>query len=587
MVFGGKRRLSRQKSEDYGDKRYLAQKRLENYGDKRDLLHQMPKDYADNRRLPHRTQEHYADKKRHLPHQTEEHYTDKKRHLPHQTMAHHADKKRPLPHQMPEDYADKKCASHQTPKDFTDKKHLSHQKLKDNADNKCLQHKTPDHYADKRPFPQQTLDHYGDKRHLSDQILEEYADKKCLSHQTPEPTTSAIAPLQSPQSNTIRCKICDVKIRSSFLEKHNNGKRHQMLLEQSMKRKNSNGQDSRQISNSSEMNPVVEPKKIPKSKKNGHAVENVSCEARSIKHKKVPAESSKRKLGDHTGAKDHGSNVENVSHEAPNFKHKKVPAKSSKSKLEDDTGAKDYGFKVKNESPSFKNRKVPAVRSKMKLSDDSGAKGHGFKPEIGGEIAGKYLKMNNGIRSPVKSSKPVVNAQVFTPAAAEGSTFEPKNHIDLQRKVTEAKKHHEVLNNGVDSNDVRQSISMELHYSAGSNIQIEVVNSNSTANEIVMEPLASAPSDAVGSSFEPLTEHALHTEIEPQESEAVAYYESQHPTDETDIELLPSVLVEIDALSECSVETETADRSSQDEVDMDVLSNESGMVKLPQVFLIF
>ncbi|MCI43422.1 hypothetical protein A2U01_0064659, partial [Trifolium medium] len=80
------------------------------------------------------------------------------------------------------------------------------------------------------------------------------------------------------------------------------------------------------------MNPVVQPKKVPKSKKNGQPVENVSQEARSIKHKKVPAESSKRKLGDHTGAKDHGSNVENVSHEAPNFKHKKVPAKSSKSK---------------------------------------------------------------------------------------------------------------------------------------------------------------------------------------------------------------------------------------------------------------
>jgi hypothetical protein len=129
---------------------------------------------------------------------------------------------------------------------------------------------------------------------------------------------------------------------------------------------------------------------------------------------------------------------------------------------------------------------------------------------------------------------------------------------------------------------------MELHYSAGSNIQIEVVNSNSTANEIVMEPLASAPSDAVGSSFEPLTEHGLQTEIEQlQESEAVAYYESQHPTDETDIELLPSVLVEIDALSESSAETETADESSQDEVDMDVLSNESGIAKLPQVFLIF
>ncbi|MCI57546.1 hypothetical protein A2U01_0078797, partial [Trifolium medium] len=92
-------------------------------------------------------------------------------------------------------------------------------------------------------------------------------------------------------------------------------------------------------------------------------------------------------------------------------------------------GAKDCGFKVenvKNESPSFKNWKVPAVRLKRKLRDDTGAKDYGFKPEIGGATGGKYLKMNNGIRSPVKSSKPAVNAQIFTPVAAEGSTFEPK-----------------------------------------------------------------------------------------------------------------------------------------------------------------
>ncbi|XP_045799121.1 uncharacterized protein LOC123893229 isoform X2 [Trifolium pratense] len=571
---GKKRYFAHQKSEDYGDKRYLAQQKLENSGGKRHLLHQMPKDYADNKCLPHRTQEHYADKKRHLPHQTEKHYTDKKRHLPHQMEEHYADKKRHLPHRMPEDFANKK--------------HLSHQKLKDYADNKCLPHKTRDHYADKRHFPQQTREHYGDKRHLPDQMPEEYADKKCLSHQTPEPTIPAIAPVLYRQSNTTRCKICDVKMHHNFVEKHNNGKKHQMLLklhEQSMKRKNSNGRHSRQIPNASEMNSVVQPKKVPKSKKNGLPVENVSCEAHSMKHKKVPAESSNRKLGDHTGAKDHGFKVENVSHEAPNFKHKKVPAESSKSKLGDDTGAKDCGFKVenvKNESPSFKNRKFPAVWSKRKLRDDTGAKDHGFKPEVEGATRGKYLKMNNGIRSPVKSSKPVVNAQVFTPAEAEGSTFEPKNHIDSQRKVTEAKEHHEVLNYGVNSNDERRSISMELHYSAGSNTQIEVVNSNSAANEIVIEPVSSAPSDAVGSSFEPLTKHGLHTEIEPQE-EVVAYYESQHPNDDTNIELLPSVVMEIDVHSESSVETETADGSSQDEVDTDVLSNESGITMMPQV----
>lgn len=113
------------------------------------------------------------------------------------------------------------------------------------------------------------------------------------------------------------------------------------------------------------------------------------------------------------------------------------------------------------------------------------------------------------------------------------------------------------------------------------------MNSDSAAVEIVVEPPATVPPDASLSSFETPTEHGLHTEIEPQVLEAVAYYESKHPTKETNIELLPSVSMEIDVASEVSAETETEDGSSQGNVEMDVLATESGSTILPQVFLIF
>jgi hypothetical protein len=45
--------------------------------------------------------------------------------------------------------------------------------------------------------------------------------------------------------------------------------------------------------------------------------------------------------------------------------------------------------------------------------------------------------------------------------------------------------------------------------------------------------------------------------------------------------------MEIDATSEVSTETETADGSPHAEVEMDVLVDEPRIIQLPQVFLIF
>jgi len=59
------------------------------------------------------------------------------------------------------------------------------------------------------------------------------------------------------------------------------------LSEQSTKHKTLNGQDRRQIPNFSRMNPAVQHKKVPKSKKNGNPVENLSWAAPRFRNKDV------------------------------------------------------------------------------------------------------------------------------------------------------------------------------------------------------------------------------------------------------------------------------------------------------------
>ncbi|CAI8593772.1 unnamed protein product [Vicia faba] len=672
--YSSKRHLTSQRPKHYAEKRHVRHKTPEDYADKKCLPHQTPEDFADRSHSPYQMPEDYAANMG-LPYKTPDRYADK-RHLLHRTLS-RADK-RHLPHQTQGDFVDKKCLQHQVIEDFADKRHLPHQKPEYYAANKCLSHKTPDHYADKRNLPQpmwepcadkrypprQTSKHYADKRHLPHQTLEDYADKKCLPQRTPEhyadkrhlphqepkdcadkkglrhpmpkhyadkrnlpqqtpevyaykkylphqmqePNIRTPASVRSLQSGAVYCKICDVKFGRTNFQVHNNGRRHQMLLalrELSMKQKTSNGQGGRQTPNSSQVNPIVQPKEVSKFKKIRHSVKSVSCEAPSIRHKEVPAEGSKRKFVDDSGAKDCGLKGENVSHEARSFKQKKVPAESSKRILKDNTDTKD----------------------------------HGFKHEIGGATGGKYMKMNNGIRRPMKSSKPEVNAlsnsvksQVseITPpsgrlaspkiapvlvkgssfkvqpqhvsgsltqkskgkehhkvqittmekndqshstpvelnASAVGSSFEPPIQIDSQLEIkgnehhevqmSESKVQNEIQNHIVHPNDQQPSISIELQDPGSmTNNHTEVVNSDSAANEIVLEPLASAPPDASMSNFEPQTEHDLHTEIEPQVLDAVAYHQSQHP-------------------SEISGETETADENSQAEVEMEI-------IQLPQV----
>jgi len=118
---------------------------------------------------------------------------------------------------------------------------------------------------------------YADEWHLSNQTMEDYAAKKSLPHQRLKSTISVVAPILCPRSN--------------------NGKRPRILLElREPSKKTSNGQESRKIPNS-QINPV-----LPKSKKNGYYLENVSNEARIFKHKIVPDERYERKVKDYNGS---------------------------------------------------------------------------------------------------------------------------------------------------------------------------------------------------------------------------------------------------------------------------------------------
>ncbi|CAL5185346.1 unnamed protein product [Lathyrus oleraceus] len=536
--YAEKRHVRHQMPEDYADKKCLPHQTPEDFADKSHSPYQMPEDYAANKGLPYKTPDRYVDKRhllhrmpsrvdrRHLPHQTQ-YFVDKKcfqhqaiedfadnKCLPHKTPDHYA-AKRDLPQQMREPCAEKRYPPRQTSKLYADKRHLPHKMPEDYADRKCFGQQTPEHYADKRHLPHQKPKDYAYSKGMRLPIPKHYADKRNLPQQTPGVYADKYLPHQMPGSSSVYCKICDVKFgRTNFVE-HDNGRKHQMLLalrELSMKQKASNGKERRQIPNSSQVNRIVQREEVSKSE-NGHAVENVSCEAPSIRNKEVPAEGSKRKFGDNSGVKDCGLKGENVSHEAPSFKNKKVPAESSKRILNDNTDAKD----------------------------------HGFEHEIGVATGGKYMKTNNGIRKPMKSSKSEVNAlsnsvksQVseltppsgrlaslkIAPIPVKRSSFKVQSqHVSSsQTKKSKGKEHLKFQNTTVEKNDQPHSTQVESNASAGSNRTepmrcdfAEIVPPQVPVSSLVFTP----PSPVVGSSFEPPIQIDSQLEIEGKEHHGV------------------------------------------------------------------
>ncbi|GAU26404.1 hypothetical protein TSUD_278490 [Trifolium subterraneum] len=699
------------------DNRQLPHQMLAQHVDNRALPpNQMPEQHVDNRQVPHQVSVQLVDN-RQLPHQMPVQHVNNRtlpshqmpeKHLPHQMPAQHVDN-RQLLHQMPAHFAVNGDLPQQTPEDRADKKCLpsfihcdicnitmipeclkehdngkKHQRLllelrqmqEGYADKKCLPQQMPKVTADKRPLPHEKPD---------------YDDELCL---TPLPPLA-------------RCEICNITMIPKSLEQHYNGKRHKKVLlelrKQSAKHKTSNGEESRHIRDS-QVNPVVPPKKVPKFKKVWRPVENMNHEAqgshwyKDAKRKHMnhihamgfKNKKSKRKVRDNTNAKNGGFKRKiggptgSKYMKMNNGKRRRV--KSSNPEVNALSNSVESLVQLPELTPSSgcvaspKTAPIPAQESSFELQsqhvsaplsqESKGKEYHKFQNTVEKidqpQSTPVELNASTGYKTEFLSSDfaaiapPQVPAtsQVFTPPAAVESSFEPKNHIDSQREVTEAKEHHEIQNHALERNDQPDSISMEFHAPTGSDIntliedscsdygaiviatpqspiashvstpvavidselseskvhneiqnhivdsndqqhlvsmelqdpagsitnnQTEVLNSDSTAIEVVIEPLASAPPDASLSCFEALTEHGLPTEIEPEVSESVAYFDSQHPTEETNIELLPSVSMEIDALSEVSAETETEDGNSQVEVEMDVVATESEISKLPQV----
>jgi len=583
------------------------------FADDRPSSHHTPAHYADNEHLEHRRGHRYADD-RPSSHHTSAHYADKKR-LKDQKLARFC--KRHLPRQRPECYVDKR--------------HLPHQKPEDYADNKSLPHRVPKPYSDKRRLPQQTP--------------EDFADK-CSPHQTLGPTIPAIAPVQSRQSNIVRCKICHVTMHHKCLEEHNNGKKHRRLLEelheQSTERSVPNGRNSRLFPNSSVMNSVAQPMKVAESKKNGRPVENVCREAPRFSNKEVPAVGSKLKFGDYAVAKDCDFKVENA---CPSVKQKNAVAESSTRKLGDNTGPKDRGLKgenVKNEAPILKHKNVPSERSKRKLMDNTGAKDDGSKLDIRGVVGDKYMKMDNGVRRPVKSSKPEANAKsgsVKSPVerpglksskpeanAKSGSVKSPVERPGLKSSKSEANAKSSSVKSLVQRPGLKQpsgcvaspkiapipvegssfeiqsrhvSASLSRESKGKEHHKFQNIVEKNDQPQLVNASTGSNMTDPAGSMTNNQTEvvysdyAAIKVVTEPLASAppdaSVSSFEvlTEHGL-QTEIEpQVSEAAVEIDAPAEVSTETEAADESSQSEVEMDVLVTESETTKLLQVFLIF
>ncbi|XP_058779039.1 uncharacterized protein LOC131653029 [Vicia villosa] len=604
------------------------------YGHNRYIPHQAPAHYVYNRNLRHQTPTHHADN-RHLSH---------KKHLPHPTSIHYADN-RNLSQQTPKDGADKKCLPQQTPKDCADKKCLPQQTPEDCANKKCLPQQTPEDCADKKCLPQQTPKDCADKKCLPQQTPEDCANKKCLQDEIRDLKKFMKNHKKRKRHEKKLLKQQSTKHKTSSGEEIRHNQSSQISKEANASKKNSTEQTP-EVHADKQCLPQQTSKDLANKKPLPHQKPEAFVDNKCLPHQmsehyadktnslqQAPKDYAKKKslppiihceicyvqfhpscLKDHNNGKKHQRSL--------------LELRKKSMKPKDSNGKEISHIQSSQISPVVQPKNVPAEMSKRKVRDNTDAKDHGFKHEIEGATGGKYMKMNNGIRGSVKNDQPQstpvelkasaganiivkkeyiscdlaatvipqghVASHVSTPPPAVESSFEPKNHIDLPREVTVAKEHHKVQKYGVETNDEPQLISRELQ-SFGCckissvaedirNNQTEVVNSDSTGMETYIETLASLMPDAVGSSFEPVTEYGLDTETEPHMSEAILYTESQHAAEETDIELLPPVLMEIDVALGVSAETKTADGNSQAKTKMDVeLSPESGKTKLRKV----
>ncbi|XP_027358505.1 uncharacterized protein LOC113867399 [Abrus precatorius] len=333
----------------------------------------------------------------------------------------------------------------------------------------------------------------------------------------------------APQPQVAYCKICEVRLPGyKNVEMHNIGKRHQRMLEQQKElqgRKASKGH----ISNS-QMNSVVQPRRVQKSGKREHQVKNVSSEASTLKHKNYLP-------------KDIGVTTE-------------VPVQGPE-KPKDHTGLQGHGFGYKIIEPASKYLKT---NNGGKRSMDSSK--HDIRNPTAGKNDQPHAPADSNINNQtevassdsaaiaIPSPEGLLTSQVvFTPPEAVRSSFEPQTQHVLQTQVLESKLHHEIQNLAMEANDQLQSMSVELHAPAGSDInaQTDDVRSESAAIAIgppkgLTESRAFELSLPAASSYEPQFQCVLKTEV----SECKVHHKIQNPTMGTNHQP-QSILVELDA----------------------------------------
>ncbi|RHN51332.1 hypothetical protein MtrunA17_Chr6g0467431 [Medicago truncatula] len=485
-------------------------------------------------KIPHERGRHYAEDNRNSSHQRLADYADETN-FPHQREKHCPVEMR-LSHQREEHYADEINLPLQREELYADERHLPHRREEHYADEMHLPHQRENHYADEINLPLQREEHYTDERHLPRQREEHYADERNLPHHREHYADEKHLPRYTGDRHLLRQR-----------EEHYADERHlpSQREEHYADERNLPHQREKHYADERHLPRYADDMHLPRQWEDHYSDEshipNQTSEDYADK-KTLPRQRLKSTISDvapvqcpqSNNGKRHRMLLElrepskktsngQESRKIPKAQINPVLPKSKKNwcSLEN----------VSYEARIIKLEIVPDQRYKRKVRDYNSAMDHGFSRDIRGDGERKYMKKKVGITSLMKSSKYEVSA----------------------------------LSN------------------SGSN-RTKSMRTDFVVPQVPVTSLELSPPPAVRSSIEPKNHIDSQREVQKHgmEKNDAQHAISMEFNAPPGFELPPSALLDNDAISEVSANTETKDGSSQGEVEMDVLTAESENTNLPQ-----
>ena len=499
------------------------------------IPHERSRHYAeDNRSSSHQQLADHADV-RNFQHQREKHCPFE-RHLPRQREEHYADEMH-LPHQREKHYADELNLPLQREEHYADERYLLRRREEHYADGIHLPHQREDHYADEINLPLQREEHYADERHLPRQWEEHYADERNLPRHREHYADEKHLPHYTGDRNLPWKR-----------EEHYSDERHlpRQREEHYADEGNLPHQREKHYADERHLPRYADDMHLPHQWEDNYSDErhipNQTSEDYADK-KSLPRQRLKSIISvvapvqcpQSNKGKRHQMLLElckpskktsngQESRKIPNSQINPVLPKSKKNWCSLENVRYEARMIVLNE------------RYKRKARDYNSAMDHGFSRDIRGAGERKYMKKKVGITSVTMSSKHEVSA-----LSNSGSNRKESMRTDSavpQVPVTSPEISQPPA--------VRSSIEPKSHIDSQREVQKHCMEKNDAQHAISME--FNAPPG---------------------------------------FELLPSALLDNEAVSEVSAKTKTTGGSSQGKMEMDVLTTESEKTNLPQVLLVF